>query len=572
MYETREPLSDQATRSETEPIELQLLAITDFHGYLQPASDKANGEIQSLDGPLVVGGAAYLAAHLKRLRAGHANSLLLSNGDNFSGWPIETAAFKSEPTIEFLNAIGVEVSSAGNHEFDVSPEFLIRHMMNGECFGTEDIDGCYKDSTGKPFRGCHFDYISANVRDARNGQLVLKPYIIKHIPDGRGGTVPVGIIGLIEEAAFTKEQMSVQSGVLYADSLLESANRYAEELRDQGVQTIIALVHEGGSADSSGLDFNGCERPWGPAIDFAAKASPAIDVIITGHWHAAFNCLIDDPDGNPRPVVEGSNHGRLITEINLYIDPLTKDVLRDKTRCINHPNTRDIAPDPDIEAMVAYWSKRAQEQQNVPLAKLKGDLLCARNAYGESAFANVVADAFYAAAQKIPQPVDFAMTVGLPKGDLLFAKGTVPTDLDGTITFGELLHSVGAHTSEIVVTLSGKQIQQILEEQWSQGTDGTVMFQPVNVSYNVQYAYDLHQPLRARIAPADVIINGEKLDPDRRYRVATNGLVAVNGGGYPSFSGYSDALRIASWPVMDYIKAQGEIQAPKLNRIRAKHA
>jgi 2',3'-cyclic-nucleotide 2'-phosphodiesterase (5'-nucleotidase family) len=48
-----------------------------------------------------------MAIHLKNLKAGKGNSILLSAGDDFSGWPFEVAAHREEPTIEFLNEIGL---------------------------------------------------------------------------------------------------------------------------------------------------------------------------------------------------------------------------------------------------------------------------------------------------------------------------------------------------------------------------------------------------------------------------------------------------------------------------------
>lgn len=568
------------------PVELQLLSLTDFHGYLQPTVDKNNSQLATPEGQLRVGGAAYVAAHLKKLRAerGQGHSMLLSVGDNFSGWPFEVEAFKNEPTIEFLNNIGVEASAAGNHEFDISADFLTRHMMKGECFGKADADSCFKNSAGKPFGGASFEYLSANIRDARTNGLVLKPYIVKNVSDGHGGTIPVGIIGLTEAAALTKEPLSIQMGVLAADAapelkagmpsdpaaraLVVPANRYAKELQDQGVQTIIVLLHEG--AKQSG-PYNGCLNPTGPAIDFAKYASPAIDVILTGHWHEAFNCSINDPAGNPRPVMEGGFHGKLITEVNLKIDPATKDVIRGQTEANNRPVTRDIAPDPDVASLVSYWVQRAKQQWAEPLASLTGDLSRTRNAAGESTLSDIIADAFYASGQADPSsPAELAMMSGDPKRDLTYAKGQNPADRDGVITFGELYESYGTQISQVNVSFTGEQLIRILEEQWKRKPDGTEAFSPLNVSHNVRYVYDRTKPIGQRIDPAQLFINDKPVDPKKSYRVATTGLLVVSGAAtYPSFAGYTGAKRIAAWPVADYLKQQRTVNVPELNRVRS---
>ncbi|KKI94140.1 hypothetical protein WQ54_00970 [Bacillus sp. SA1-12] len=550
-------------------VQLQLLSITDLHGYLQPFNDKANGQIITTEGPLTVGGAAYLATHIKKLKDGHENSLLFSAGDDFSGWPFEIASHRDEPTIEFLNAINLDFSVAGNHEFDVSKEFLTNHMMQGKCFGVRDVDSCFTDSAGKKFKGADYDYLSANIRDENKGELVLKPYIIKKVSDGKGGKIPVGFIGLTTPTT-VKGSTSFQDGTLINDPLVESANRYAKELQEKGVETIIAVVHEGGSTQSDSYDINGCVSPFGPIFDFAKEASPAIDAIISGHWHAKFNCSIDDPAGNPRPVIEGANHGRLLSEINLSIDPETKDVVRHLTAAINHPVTRDVPADKEIEKMVSYWVDRGQKRWAEPVAKLSGDITRARNANGESTLANLAADVHYEAGKKAANPAEFALTAASPlRGDLLYKKGTNPADSDGKILFGEQWQAHGYANPVLVVSLSGQQIKQILEEQWRKKADGTESFHPLAVSKNVSLRYDDSKPINNRIDPQHVMINGKPLDVNRSYRVAALAYLVIGADGYPTFTQYRDPVRVEGdyWAFLQYLKEQKVIEPPALNRV-----
>ncbi|MBM7551582.1 bifunctional metallophosphatase/5'-nucleotidase [Thalassobacillus pellis] len=557
---------EASAEGESELVNLQLLGITDFHGYLEPENNH-HGKLDTPDGQLTVGGAAYMATHLDRLEEGHSNSIRLSAGDDFSGWPFMVEVFKDEPTIEFFNALGLDLSVAGNHEFDRTAEFLEKHMMNGKCVGKPGRDMCFEDSTGEVFQGADYNYLSANIRDAQSGKLVLKPYEIKQIPDGKGGTIPVGFIGLTTPTTILGTT-SFQEGALTADGLVESANRYTKELKELGVETIVTVVHEGGS------DFhyyNQCKDPYGPVIDFAKEASPEIDAIVTGHWHASFNCSIEDPNGNPRPVVEGANHGKLISEINLMIDPETKDVVREKTTSTNHPVTRDVPKDPEIEQMVSYWKERSEEAGSEPVAKITGDLTRERSADGESTLANVAADAHYAAGKKgKKKPADFALTAESPlDGDLLYESGSNPADSDGTVLFREQFEAHGYANPVVNVTLTGAEIDQILEEQWRKESDGSVSFHPLAVSHNVRYAYDDSKPVGQRVSPEDVVINGKTLEPDRSYRVAALAYLIRNGDGYETFLEYKDPVRIQVdyWAFLDYLKAQEVIEPPKLNRV-----
>lgn len=550
-------------------VNLQLLSLTDFHGYLRALNDKSNGQIMTKDGPLTVGGAAYLAAHIKKLKAGHENSILFSAGDDFSGWPFEVASHHNEPTVEFLNTIGLDFSVAGNHEFDASKEFLTEHIMKGKSFGVSGVDSSFTDSTGKKFKGADYDYLSANIRDVQTGKLVLKPYTIERIQDGKGGTIPVGFIALTTPATI-KGSTSFQDGILTADPLVDAANKYVKELQKKGVETIIAVVHEGGSTKSDGTDINGSESPFGPIFDFAKEASPAIDAIVSGHWHAKFNAMIDDPAGNPRPVVEAANHGRLLNEMNLSIDRDTKDVVRKLTTSTNHPVTRDIPADPEIEKMVSYWADRGKERYAEPVAKLTGDLTRARNENGESSLANVAADAHYHAGKKVEKPAEFALTAASPlRGDLLYKKGSNPADSDGQILFGEMWHAHGYQNPVVVVTLTGQQIKQILEEQWRKKDDGSESFHPLAVSHNVNYSYDKSKPMNERIAPQNFKINGEALDLERSYRVAALAYLVIGADGFPTFTQYREPVRgeVDYWAFLDYLKEKQVIETPALNRV-----
>ncbi|WP_121612687.1 bifunctional metallophosphatase/5'-nucleotidase [Mesobacillus foraminis] len=550
-------------------VDLQLLSFTDFHGYLQALNDKSNGQIMTKNGPLTVGGAAYMAANIKKLKNGHENSILFSAGDDLSGWPFEVASHHNEPTVEFLNAIGLDFSVAGNHEFDATKEFLTEHIMKGKSFGEVGVDSSFTNSAGKKFKGADYDYLSANIREADTGKLVLKPYTIERIHDGKGGTIPVGFIAITTPATI-QGSTSFQEGILTADPMVEAANRYAKELQKKGVETIIAVVHEGGSTKSDGTDINGSDSPFGPIFEFAKEASPAIDAIVSGHWHAKFNAMIDDPAGNPRPVVEAANHGRLLNEMNLSIDSKTKDVVRDLTTSTNHPVTRDIPADQEIEKMVSYWSERGKERYAQPVAKLTGDLTRTRNENGESTLANVAADAHYHAGKKVEKPAEFALTAASPlRGDLLFKKGSNPADRDGQILFGEMWHAHGYQNPVVVVTLTGQQIKQILEEQWRKKADGSESFHPLAVSHNVNYRFDKSKPLNERINPKNVMINGVSLDPDRSYRVAALAYLVIGADGYPTFTQYREPERaeVDYWAFLNYLKEKQVIETPALNRV-----
>ncbi|MFI7233227.1 bifunctional metallophosphatase/5'-nucleotidase [Nonomuraea angiospora] len=559
------------------PVDVQLLSITDFHGYLTPQNDVANGTVKDAEGKsIVVGGAPYIATHLKNLRQGHENSITFTTGDDFSGWPTEVAYHQDEPTIEFLNAIGVEFSAVGNHELDRSLEFLRDHMGKGRCFGVVDVDSCFTDSTGRRFSGAHYTISSANITRKGSTKPILKPYVIKTVKVRGGKNVRIGFINLTTPTTVTGS--TSYQPELDNLPLVETANRYAAELKRRGVEAIVANVHEGGTA---GDVYDRCNsNPSGPVFDFARQASPDIDAIVTGHWHALFdNCMILDPAGNPRPVVEAANHGRLINEMNLKIDPSTGDVIRSATTSVNHPVTRDVTPDPAMARLVDYWRARGTRTYARPVGKISGDITRTRAADGESTLGNLVADAEYAdAVRNAGGPVDLALVATAPlkgsnslRGDLRFAKGTNPADADGTVLFGEAWATYGYANPVLTVSLTGQQLEQALEQQWQTQADGTVRFSPLAVSAGVRYAYDASRPVGDRVDPSKVLIGGTPLDAGRTYRVAALAYTLIGADGFGALSGFTDPVRGSRdyEAFRAYFQANETVAPPALDRVTA---
>ncbi|MFI6601946.1 bifunctional metallophosphatase/5'-nucleotidase [Nonomuraea sp. NPDC050536] len=560
-------VASPAAQAKPKPVDVQLLSITDFHGYITPQNNVGDGTIKDPSGAnIVVGGAPYLATHLNKLREGHENTVTFSAGDNFSGWPTEVSYHADEPTIEFLNKIKLDFTTVGNHELDRSLEFLRDHMGKGQCFGDIDVDSCFTDSDGQRFHGADFEISTANITRKGETRPVLKPYVVKYF---RG--IPVGFINLTTPT-------TVDGSTSYQPSLdnlplVETANRYVDILKRRGVKAIVVNVHEGGTTKDDLYDR--CVDPSGPVIDFARQVSPEIDAIVTGHWHAPFNCMIPDPDGNLRPVVEAAYHGKLINEINFRLDPRTRDVIRSATTSVNHPVTRDVTPDPAMVKLVDYWNAKKNETYAKPYGTITGDLTRTRDATGQSTLGNTVADVEYADSQKTPGgQADLAMVAVAPpkgsnslRGDLLFAKGANPADSDGTVLMGESWAAWGYANPVLTVTVKGSQLEQALEQQWQTQANGTVKFAPLAVSKNVRFSYDASRPVGDRINPADVIINGQPLDTGKTYRLAALAYTLLGADGYSAFAGYTDAVRgNRDYEAMRGYLRQGTVTPPALDR------
>ncbi len=559
------PLPAQAA---DEPVSVQVLGITDLHGYLDSAH---NQTVPGPNGAIPVGGAAYLKTHLDQLRAGQPNSYLIGSGDQFSGWPDYTQAFANEPTIEVLKALGLDFDVAGNHEFDREFPFLKR-MVSGDCYGTPGFDSCFPDSTGKPFAGTGYGYHAANILDPKTKRPVLPPYWITEVAGPNGRKIPIGFIGLTLPGT-PEESLSIGGSGFEFQDLVTGANRAAAELQAKGVETIIVSAHDGGQ--QQGL-YNECKNPTGSLIDAAKKMSPAIDAIFGGHWHTTFNCMIPDPAGNPRPVIEAGDNAKVVGEVKLSIDPATGDVIRSATEATNHAVTKDVTPDAGIERIVDHWLDRWTERQNEPLSSITRDLDFSTTQ--ESRMMNLAADLYLAEAKHRRRGnADIALVpsdigVDVVYQGLKYAPGTSPADAPGRVLYGEAWPVVGI-SPITTVSLTGADIDAILEEQWLPPAYGCSRSTALAVSGNVSYRYDEGKPVGQRIDPAQVMINGQPLRAQVTYRVATTSVLLLHGRqyGFPTFEDeHQDmvrAPRMGQDVFLDHLRTHPEITGPELGRV-----
>ncbi|HEY3502397.1 MAG TPA: bifunctional metallophosphatase/5'-nucleotidase [Actinocatenispora sp.] len=536
-----------AAESADEYVDVQLLNITDLHGYLQPTTPGQGSVITGAGGVQVtVGGVGYMATHLKRLREGRQNSIFFSSGDNFSGWPFEVDAHANEPTVEALNAMGLQFSTVGNHELDQSLSFLIEHMEHGQPYPVNGRDDNFVDSTGHRFRGADFRFYTANIVHADSGRTILPPYNIEWVDAGHGHRLPIAFIHLTlvgTEVGSTSYQPDLRSL-----SDLAQANTLAAKLKRQGVNAIVINIHDGGVA---GNDYDAGTNPSGPVFQLAANASPDIAAIITGHWHCRFNMMVPDPNGVPRPVVEAGNHGSLINEITLKLDRRTGAVIRELTTSTNHANTRDVPVDAELQDVADYWTARGKQRYATKLARITGDFTRTANPSGESTMGNLAADfAYWDANQHRDGRADLALISVKPvagsnalTGDLLYAKGSDPADTDGTVLFGEAWNAFGYGNPVLTVTLPGTQLHAAFEAQWVAQADGSEKFAPFAVSANVTYTYDTGKPIGQRVDPAGILIDGRPLDVTRDYRVAALAYTLIGGDGTTVFAGFTDPVR-----------------------------
>jgi 5'-nucleotidase len=499
------------------PVSVQLIAINDFHGNLEPPIG-SNGLI----GRTPAGGAEYLATHLKNDIARNPNSIIVAAGDLIGASPLVSALFHDEPTIEALNAMNLAVTSVGNHEFDRGPDEL-RRMQKGGCHPS---DGC---QDGDGFAGATFQYLSANVIDqaGQGASPLFPPTAVRTIAG-----VKIGFIG---ETLKNTPRIVTPAGVHGLTFLDEAttANAYAAELKQQGVRAIVLLIHEGGE-QSAGGDPNGCRGFSGDIARIAEKLSPDIKVVISGHTHQFYNCTIAG-----HTVTSASSFGRMITRVELKIDP-TNDTITG-VLATNEIVGRDVAKDPTQAKLIARYAALSAPIANRIVGSVTGDIKRAANRAGESALGDAIADAQLAStspADKGGAVVAFTNPGGI-RADVI-ANNRVGNQQPGQITYSELFTVQPFSNPMMVATLTGDMIKRLLEQQFGGLAVGTTRI--LQVSSGFTYNYRLNAPAGQHVAAASIKIKGRVVAPSDRVRVATNSFLASGGDGFSVFRQGADQL------------------------------
>lgn len=501
-------------------VQVQLLAFNDYHGHLE-ASTPGN-----VDGA-PAGGSEYLSAKLSELRAGNKYSLTVAAGDLIGGSPAFSGLFHDEPSVESLNAMGLDVSSVGNHEFDEGVTELLR-MQDGGC---HPIDGCYFPD--EPYPGADFQWLAANVVNEATGETPLPPYWIKKIE-----SVKVGFIGMTLEATDTLVAAAGIQGWDFLDEA-ETANALVPILKAQGVETIIVLLHEGGSQTPPPGAVDACVGISGPVVTINSALDPEIDALITGHTHLPYNCLLDDPDGNPRIVTSAYSYGRVVSELNLVLDKRTDDVRRDLSSSTNHAVLQDeLTPDPAMTEIIAKWQPLYDEAGTTPVGTITADINRGGNPPGtdrgvESAAGNLVADAQLWSTSANGAQIAF-MNPGGVRSDLTYADSS--GEGDGVVTFGEAFTFQPFGNTLVTYPVTGEQIISVLEEQ-CQPSFASRPFLHLGVSEG--FTYDLAKTIVGGVCTSvsvtNVELNGVALNPTATYNVTVNNFLADGGDNFTTF-------------------------------------
>ncbi|MBL7502321.1 bifunctional metallophosphatase/5'-nucleotidase [Frankia sp. CNm7] len=521
-----------AAAAKDSTIEVQILGFNDFHGNLRPPTG-SGGRIGTVD----AGGATYLARHLGDLRKGHRNTITVAAGDNIGASPLISALFHDEPTINVLSQMKVDLASVGNHEFDEGSAELLR-LQNGGC---HPVDGC---QLGR-YRGADFQYLAANVVDEDTNQPILPPYAIKEFQG-----VKVGFIGMTLEGTPGIVTADGVAGLKFLDEVA-TANATAQTLKSQGVQTIVVILHEGGSQASTGT-YDGCTGLTGPIVDIVNGFDDEIDAVVSGHSHQPYNCVVDG-----RLVTQAASFGRIITEMNLTIDKGSGDVV--KAVAANHIVTRDVKPEQKITRMIDEYGAASATLENQVIGSITADINRVAAPSGETPLGNLIASSQLAATSAPDKggAVAAFMNPGGVRADLVFAPSGA--EQPGQVTYGEAFTVQPFANLLTVQTMTGDAIKRVLEQQYALNR----ILQPAGITYTVSQS----APVGSKVS--NIVIGGQPLNPTAAYQITINNFLAGGGDGFSVFTEGTGPVNqgVDLDAFAAYLTANAPVAPPATNRI-----
>jgi 5'-nucleotidase len=417
--------------------------------------------------------------------------------------------------------------------------------LDGDRIDANSCQGA-KVGTPVPFEGAKFQWLSANVVVTATGQTLLPAYGVKRFEG-----VPVAFIGMTLKDTPGIVVPTGVAGLEFRDEA-DTVNRLVPELRRQGVEAIVVLIHEGGIPAG---DYNECPGISGAIVGIVERLDPAVDLVVSGHTHRAYNCRIAG-----RLVTSGDKYGTLVTAIDLTLDPRSGDVVA--SHADNVIVREALAPDARLTRLIEQYEALAQPLARRVVGRLAAALPRDSNAAGENALGQVIADAQLAATTKAGAQIALMNPGGI--------RAPLPLPADGLVRYEDLFSVQPFYNNLVTVTLSGAQLAELLEQQWAgQAGDGRVL----QVSRGFGYTWDASRPAGQRVLAGSLLLNGQPLDPAARVRVTANHFLAGGGDSFPLLQAGTDRQTgiMDVDALEDYVREHPGLAPGPLDRIRRLH-
>lgn len=508
------------------PAKDYLKIVTIFTNDIHGGIDRSEASFINPDFPPILGGGAVAGRYIfqKRLEA-EKNGwgfLLIDAGDFYQGTPMGTLS-EGEAVIEYMNTVGYDVLTVGNHDFDNGWKNLkkLSEMAN-------------------------FPFLASNLYRKSTGQLAefVKPYIIKEYQG-----IKIGIIGATISST---PSMSFPEHVedLEFSTEIEGLRRYMPEIKAQGANTVIFLTHawlaynpeEGYKEMLAKLASGESSAGYGSSAQEIAHTFPGIDIMFSGHLHKGFYEPWEDPL-NHTLIFQNYANGSNLGHVNFYIHRMTGTLAgydyETDDGTIFTLFEDDFLPDANIAKLIDFWVKKAEAGFDEVIGLATGQI--ARSGSGESPMGNLMVDAMLASTQ----------------ADIAFSNhGGVRADLPaGQITPRNVFTVMPFGNRVVVMKVTGGFLRELVEDRVS-GTSRGMLVGGAQIEINRA------KPNGSRVVKFN--IGGKPVEEDREYTLAVSDYLAEGNSGYdrlttisPDQINYSGILLRQA--MIDFIKKNSPI-------------
>ncbi|MDW8490830.1 bifunctional metallophosphatase/5'-nucleotidase, partial [Acinetobacter sp. OYA S30] len=276
-----------------------------------------------------------------------------------------------------------------------------------------------------------------------------------------------------------------------------------------------------------------------PILGILDRLNPAVDIVVSGHTHQSYIC--DYATKNPaKPflLTSAGQYGTLITDIKVELDGKTGDIIKKDAKQIPVQSEaytsgtttvsltdlyQKFSKTPSIEAILDKYRQAVTTISGRVVGTSTAVVSRTQVESGESPLGDMIADAQQAAAlQASNQGSDFTlMNPGGVRADLLI-------NSSNQITFGDIFAVQPFGNSIVTLSLTGKQIRDVLEQQWSGANANSPRILQPSKELSYQYAANTSVSPRASY----IMVAGSPLVDTKVYRVTVNSFLADGGDNF----------------------------------------
>ncbi len=468
--------------------DITVLFTHDLHSHFLPGIDNDGNEY---------GGYARLATAINEQKNKHPNALLVDGGDFSMGSLFQTAFATSATELRLMGAMGYDVTTFGNHEFDYLPKGLMNMLSAAKTSG--DVLPQIVASNYVPKQD------DTEMINAFN-DFGVKEYVIIE----RGGIyfAVFGMFGIDSDDCAPNSNMEFLDPITTAQKTVDAATKFCKDT--YSAEPVVVCLSHSGTSNGEGEDYE------------LALGVNGIDIIVSGHTHTTLNEPIKV---NNTFIVSAGEYATNLGVISLTPNADNSFDLKDyKLIAINN----SIAPDEKIAKLIEGYKKNVEQEYLAPYS-LGFDEILTTNSYDfdsvddvyatqhESTLCNIFSDAYKWSVEKVTgENVDMALTAAGVIRDTLPKGAITVSDVFSAASLG-----VGTEGELVAVYLTGRDLKNALE------VDASV--QPIMKAAQlfcsgVEYSFNTNRMIFNKVDYAKLRRSDgslEEIDDDKLYKIVT---------------------------------------------------